>query len=166
MKQEIWKTIEANPKYAVSNMGRVKNTHTNYIFSPRDNGRGYLYVDLYKNAKSKRLYIHRLVAQAFIPNHENKSEVNHINGIKSDNRLENLEWCTPSENRKHAYENNLLWSFYKFTKRKKILCVELKKIFDSPLTAAKEFNIKACGIYKCASGVNKTSNGYHWQYVD
>jgi len=68
---------------------------------------GYYRVGLTKNGKQTKYYIHRLVAQAFIPNPENKEEVNHINGIKTDNRVENLEWCTISENSIHAYKLGL-----------------------------------------------------------
>lgn len=110
MEQEIWETIELNPIYAVSNMGRVKNTITNYILTPRNNGKGYLHVDLYKSTKSNRIYIHRLVAQAFIPNPQNKKEVNHKNGIKSDNRVENLEWANRGENIRHAWKTGLTHS--------------------------------------------------------
>ena len=72
------------------------------------NETGYCYIQLWKNNKGKSLKIHRLVAQSFIPNPNNKPHVNHKNGIKTDNRVENLEWCTRSENMIHAYSNGLL----------------------------------------------------------
>ena len=68
------------------------------------NGRGYANITLIKNGNKFKTVIHRLVAKAFIPNPENKPEVNHINGNKRDNRLDNLEWCTSSENRKHEFK--------------------------------------------------------------
>lgn len=68
---------------------------------------GYLYVTLYKNNSGKKLYIHRLMAILFLENKEGKRTVNHINGIKTDNRLENLEWATDRENIKHAYDTGL-----------------------------------------------------------
>lgn len=68
---------------------------------------GYCRVALIKNGKTKEYRTHRLIAETFIPNPQNKETVNHINGIKTDNRVENLEWCTREENMKHAYDNNL-----------------------------------------------------------
>ncbi|MCX6204879.1 MAG: NUMOD4 motif-containing HNH endonuclease [Bacteroidetes bacterium] len=74
----------------------------------RVNNDGYIEVRLSKDSRTTTTFIHILIAKAFIPNPLNKLEVNHINGIKADNRIENLEWCTHSENMKHAYKMGLL----------------------------------------------------------
>jgi hypothetical protein len=103
---EIWKDIENyHGLYKVSNLGRVKSFKKGkgFILKACIIPRGYLILNLYNNKKMNAFYLHRLVAKAFIPNPENKPEVNHINGIKTDNNLKNLEWCTRSENAKHAY---------------------------------------------------------------
>jgi len=115
--EEIWKTIEGYEGiYKVSNLGRVKS-ETHYckgrLGSGRQNGRilkpckwgkGYLKVSLMLNKVRFTTSPHRLVAKAFIPNPLNKPQVNHINGIKTDKRVENLEWCTNQENILHYIE--------------------------------------------------------------
>lgn len=88
-------------KYLVSKCGKVCNDTTGQVLAPIKHRAGYLYVNL---GKKCRQYIHRLVAQTFIDNPYNKPCVNHINGIKSDNRAENLEWCTPYENMMHGWD--------------------------------------------------------------
>jgi len=103
---EEWRKIEGFSDYTVSNLGRVCSTKREQaiILKTRKNNYGYLLVDLYsKNKKHHTVTIHRLVALAFIPNTENKSEVNHINGDKTDNNINNLEWVTASENMQHAF---------------------------------------------------------------
>lgn len=106
--KERWKIIEEFPKYLISNKGRIKTINTledKKVFTKED---GYVVTGLTKNKKEHYKYVHRLVAEAFINNKHNKLQVNHINGIKNDNSVENLEWVTPSENIRHAIETGLL----------------------------------------------------------
>lgn len=104
---EIWKTIKDFENYEISNHGNVRNKKTNKTLKPQMDKNNYSMVNLYLNKKLKTFKIHRLVCNAFLLNPFNKSQVNHINGIKSDNMLKNLEWCTPSENVKHALKTGL-----------------------------------------------------------
>ncbi|MDU6360109.1 MAG: NUMOD4 motif-containing HNH endonuclease [Clostridiales bacterium] len=105
---EIWKDIEGyEGLYQISSFGRVKsieriddNNHLvrEKILKQQNNKFGYCTVGLYKNKQQKKFMVHRLVAQAFIPNVDNKSDVDHINTIRDDNRVDNLRWCTRKEN--------------------------------------------------------------------
>lgn len=124
--EEVWKDIPGyEGLYQVSNLGRVKSLER-YVFdrvakhyqpeqikkpsnkkSKDGSAKGYLILQLYRDNKAKNCYIHRLVAEAFIPNPENKKTVNHKNGDKHDNRAENLEWTTYKENNNHAYKYGL-----------------------------------------------------------
>ncbi|MBQ9657346.1 MAG: HNH endonuclease [Clostridia bacterium] len=103
---EIWKDIIETSNYAVSSLGRIKNTKTNRLLNPSELGNGYKQVSLKMNdtGKFKKEYIHRLVAKYFIENPDNKKEVNHKDGNKNNNNMDNLEWVTPSENQKHKYD--------------------------------------------------------------
>lgn len=99
---EQWKDIiDYEELYEVSSMGNIRNKKTGKILS--NNSSSYVCVSLFKNKTLKRFLGHRIVAKAFIDNPLNKKEVNHINGIKNDNRIENLEWCTPKENISHSW---------------------------------------------------------------
>jgi hypothetical protein len=110
---ETWKDIKGYEGiYQISNLGRVKrisNIHwcnlkyrDNYYLKPLDNGKGYLRIKLTVKSKSRRVMLHRLIAEAFIENPNNYPFVNHIDGNKKNNNLNNLEWCTQSQNCLHS----------------------------------------------------------------
>lgn len=117
IKEEIWKDIEGyEGLYKVSNLGRVKSldrlvvysngteiNHKGKFLSFEDN-KGYNRITLSKGGKTKRALVHRLVAKHFIPHDNHKPHVNHIDGIKTNNIVSNLEWCTPKENENHSYD--------------------------------------------------------------
>jgi hypothetical protein len=111
MEEEIWKPIKGYEEcYEISNKGRVRNIKTGQIKTNSIGKVGYPVVYLgkcNKYLKAKRMYLHRLLAEHFIPNPENKLTVNHIDGDKTNNNLDNLEWASYSENIKHAYDTGL-----------------------------------------------------------
>ena len=104
--KEIWKDIKGYEGiYQVSNFGRIKSSYTKRILKGGKNKAGYLLVGLYKQGVLSRKSIHRLVAEAFIPNPDNKPEVNHIDENKTNNMVSNLEWMTAKENINHGTRN-------------------------------------------------------------
>lgn len=103
---EIWKDIIGyEGYYEVSNKGRVRSKYR--ILKPQLQANGYYTIRLSKNNIVQMKRVHRLVAETFIENRDNKKQVNHIDGNKLNNVTDNLEWVTPSENTKHSYDNNL-----------------------------------------------------------
>ena len=171
--QEIWKDIkDYETFYEVSNFGQVRNVKTKLILKPALSKKGYLQVHLCKNSKVKVFYIHRLVAQTFIFNQQNKKQVNHINGIKTDNRDKNLEWVTCSENIMHSYKKGLqpiVWDNQlkiKIAKKhyKKVKNIEQNIVYESITKASKECNINVSTLSNCLRGKTKTAGGYHWKY--
>ena len=182
MTLEVWKDIKGyEGYYQVSNLGEVraighkwqrKGVHK--IKLHENNGYGYLMADLHKNNKSKSIAVHRLVAQAFIPNPENKQQVNHKNGDKTDNRVENLEWATAKENIRHAFDNGLNgYSEYRCQRAreasaKPVKCVETGEVFDSLTDAARKYNIDLGNMSGCVNGYKykRTAGGYHWQLLN
>lgn len=101
------KLITGFSNYSISEDGVITNIKTKTIKKPWLGKVGYYYIDLYSNNKSTKIAVHRLLAQAFIPNPDNKRTVNHIDGNKLNNKLDNLEWATQSENSQHAYDTGL-----------------------------------------------------------
>jgi len=139
MEQEIWKDIVGyEGVYKVSNLGKLWRLKDNKQDYKNTQGR-YQSVVLTKNKQATQFPLHRLVALMFIPNPDNKPFVNHKNGIKNDNRAINLEWCTQSENMKHA------WSTGLYSNEKSDKQIENIKIDSDLLTQIKERK-KATGI--------------------
>jgi hypothetical protein len=107
---EVYKDIKGyNGLYQVSNLGNVKRINKKNVsyLKPSNNGKGYLQITLCVNGKRKLFMHHRLIAEAFIGNPNNYQQVNHINGIKTDNSIQNLEWVTAKQNTNHAFKTGL-----------------------------------------------------------
>ena len=129
---------------------------------PRTNDRGYVTVYLSKKCKVKTLRVHRLVALAFIPNPENKPEVNHMDGNKLNNHLDNLEWVTNRENRKHAVELGL--SKKPMPVVQYTLDGKYVREYESLTQAATAVQGKTCNIRNVCDGIGKKCKGYKWRW--
>ena len=160
--------------YRVSNMGRIISTYREIVRSgvvtrifPRilrtSSSRGYLNVKLRKDGKTYTRKVHALVCEAFLNGRKNEeTEVNHKNGIKADNRVENLEWCTPKYN---------IWHSYHITNRKPsgckpVFCIETGVTYPSCMAAGRELNINNSSIARAANGTYNQMKGYHFKFVE
>lgn len=174
---EIWKDIPGYENlYQISSTGRVKSlnyrgTGEEKVLNPGLNSRGYCFVFLCKNGEKKNFNIHRLVALSFIPNPENKPCIDHINGDRLDNRVENLRWCTQKENSNFplARKNNSDSKLNHPKKSKAILQIdkvtgEVINEFPSAKEAARQLEIYQGGISHCCNGKYNTAYGYIWRY--
>lgn len=182
--EEIWLPIKGyEGLYEISSIGRVKslsrsipyNHHltnerliritSDKILSNRI-CRGYHFVSLQKKNGNKSFRVCRLVATAFIPNPENKPQVNHKNGVKEFDFVENLEWCTPIENMQHALKNNLLniKSGADKSTSKKVKCLRTGKIFNTIKDFAKERKIDSSNIVRALNGTYKNNHDVEYYY--
>jgi hypothetical protein len=169
MTTEIFKDIIGyEGVYQISNLGNVKRLYkknpNGIILKQIDNGAGYLKVGLSKNNKEKKLYVHRLLAQYFIDNPNNYPCINHINGIKNDNRIENLEWCTYSDNNHHAIKTKL--RVHKKgddnTQSKKIINIQTGEIYHSALTLALNIGVSRTTLHSWLNGNRPNKTNYRY----
>lgn len=185
---EKWKDVK-DTNYQVSNLGKVRNKSNGYVIKQQLSHRGYWLVRIKdKNGKKRSFSVHRLVAIAFVSNPKAYSEINHIDGDKSNNNRSNLQWCTRGQNIQHAWDNGLrrftektreavlenikkaqtpdVLARKRYPRSKKTLCVETGQVFKSMKEAADfvgahEQNIQEC----CASNGRRTAKGFHWEYM-
>lgn len=169
---EEWKCINGYENlYQISNFGNIKN-NKGQILKQFKNHKGYLITQLSNNGKSKTFIVHRLVAQAFIPNPENKPQINHKDTNKLNNYIDNLEWVTNSENKKHAKLNGLCKSSPKGGANKRAIKVDqydlnnnLIKQWDCISDIIRFFKLKTgSNIISCCKGRLNTAYGYIWKY--
>lgn len=143
--------------YAVTSCGKVWSYRNKRFLTPEDNGHGYLRVNLHKDGKDKKYMIHRLVAEAYIPNPENLPQINHKDENKTNNCLQNLEWCDAKYNVNYGTRTEKT--------KKPILQYDLdgNLIREWPSTAdvGKEVSSTICN---CLKGRYKTAYGYIWKY--
>ena len=167
MVNEIWRDIKDYPNYMVSNLGNVKSLCNNktrkekIIKKGKDSG-GYLFVNLHKKGKVKYYYVHRLVAEVFMPNPDNKPCIDHINTDKTDNSVENLRWVTHKENSNNPMTfDKISKPIIQFSKDGEFI-----KKWDCITDVLRELGINQGNICKCCKGERKTAGGYKWLYAD
>ena len=169
--EEIWKDIIGfEGLYQISNLGRVKSLYKNIIRKPQKAPSGYFFLTLHKNGKIYNLNVHRTVAIHFIGYREGL-EVNHIDGNKGNNRVDNLEWVTRSENQIHAIKMGLrkIGDYTHKYSMKPVLCYRVKDNsfvgeFDCTKRAAEKLNLDPSTITKILKGKKKTTKGYRFIY--
>ena len=175
--EEVWKDIKGyEGKYQISSFGRVKtfryrNSHKVGILKPQKNVRGYLIVDLKNHCNRKHFTIHRLVAQAFIPNPDNLPQVNHKDEDKTNNHVENLEWCTNEYNYNYGTARERLSEKLRSISkkaRKPVICTDLDGNFikEYESVSAVEEDGHSCGVVSmvCRGLLNKHHNML-WHYA-
>ena len=182
MKKEVWKFFKKGYTYKTGSHSSVRTVEPIYISNFGNikgrkltmNGRGYLTFQY----KSKTYRIHKVVAELFIPNPDNKPCIDHINTIKTDNRVENLRWCTLKENsnnpltiekfKKSNSKNSKLGVAAAVKKNsKRVKCIETGEVFSSATEAEKYYKTGKRSVCNAANpnNHNQTAAGYHWEYI-
>ena len=170
---EKWVRVE-DTNYEISNYGRMVNTKTGNLLKTQANKKGYQVIRVTINRVKRTFRIHRLVAQYFVFNPDNKTQVNHIDGNKNNNRYDNLEWCSNAENAHHAIKTGLWESVIEGSRlenekrKKKIIAKNIYTNevlhFDSISDAERQIGTRH--IVDVIKGKRKQAKGYEFEYAD
>ena len=181
--EEIWKPVKNNPNYEVSSFGRVKSIARTVVYSDgrvfsypsvvlktQTDCNGYVRVSI---GNKKALKVHRLVAEAFLENNQSFPEVNHIDGNKQNNNVNNLEWVSRSNNMYHRYrilgQKSGMYgkTRAKCPNSKKIIMIQNNNVtvWDCILDASEQTGISNTAISNALRGKSKTAGGYRWKYI-
>lgn len=168
---EAWRPLKGyEGLYEVSNFGRVKSlskpgNYSEKLLKQRDNGFGYYICQLMKDGKRRTMAAHRAVAFAFIPNPDKKQQVNHKDGNRRNNVVDNLEWCSNSENQLHKFR--VLGYKAPGRAKRKIICCETGIVYNCAKDAATALGLNKGNIFSVASHRYgfRTAGGYHWEFV-
>ena len=182
--QEIWKdVVDYEGYYQVSNLGNVRSVdmwferdvknmrfRKSQMLSGCVNGNGYILVVLFKHGVGKNFNVHRLVADAFIPNPENLPQINHIDGDKINNFVDNLEWVDQRENQLHAFRTGLQTAYRSYDCKLSMTVIQMNmnymylREYGSTMDAERDTGIANGNISGCCRGEKKSAGGYRWMY--
>ena len=169
---EIWKTIPDYPGYEASNLGNIRSVlrpgKEPRMLHPHDDNRGYLILGIMKDGKKVYQKAHRLIARTFLPDYSSTLQVNHINGVKTDNRVCNLEMVTGLQNIRH-YLTQLKKPTTRVRKEVAYFDKDTQKElgrFKTVIDASRTLGISEDGIYRACKGIDKSSGGYIWKYCE
>ena len=185
--EEAWKTIAVTKRkiYKISNKGIIKTIDYKdnkkvTILKPRKDSKGYYYITINIENKKKNFRVHRLIAENFIPNPYNKPFIDHINNIKTDNRIQNLRWATQKDNMNNELTKKRMSDGRRgkklseehkrkiregSTTNKRVLCVETGIKYISASEAGRQLHIDASSIIKSCRGRYEKAGGFHWEYI-
>ena len=161
-----WREVKEYINYEVNQFGEIRHKKRKKILKPRSNNGGYQYVNFKINGKNTNFAVHRIVANAFIPNPNGYTEVNHKDYDKTNNCVKNLEWVSSSQNKQHSYlkkENKKSRgkAVNQYTKDGVFI-----KTFETITDAAEELGCCVAAISNCCLGRTKTSQGFRWSFVE
>lgn len=171
----VWKKVDGFENYEVSPDGIVRNTKRDIVKASKDDRKGYRQVSLYRNGKEHHRKVHRLVAEAYIPNPDNKPCINHKDGNKLNNSVDNLEWVTYSENTIHAYRSGLNKPHPSYgmrgkknpnggAKGKPIVINETGEVFKNIVDCARRKDLRGKSITDTLHGRQHTHRGYSFSF--
>lgn len=173
---EIWKVILKHPNYEISSLGNIRHIVNKINRKNYDNGNGYLFCKINVGGKYKNCYLHRLVAETFIPNPDNLLEVNHKDNNRKNNKIENLEWCTHQKNVDYANKQGHMGKVNvgKFNElhhnHKEIQQFSKNNIFikewKSMMEVERQTGIKSGHISECCNKKRKTAGGYIFKFKE